>query len=1028
VNRQDAAVGVIEALPHAIMVVDEARRLVHANAAFWTEAGADPRRFPAGTPWRDMARLLAFRGLLGAGDPAALAEQALAEDRARYQLRHIRSADGARLSEVSSLPLPGGGFALCSVDITALHRAEATTRNRAALLERALGSQHSGVALFDASQRLVLHNRAYRHHSGATPEMLAGNPTLPAIIEALAGSGEYLSARNGDELQAAIAADRRVTSRVHREKLDGTVVRFTSTPEPDGGFLIETDDVTDLRQAEDEARRRAAMLDGALEALPHGICVWGPDRRVSMFNTTYTRLMEGAPLQVGDTLEDVIRRRAEAGEYGRGEAEARYRQELARDVSRLQERRRVRANGTALDIRTAPLPDGGHISVVTEITALWRAEEEARRRAELLETALGAIRHGIVICGPDHRILAANLLARTLVGHAPDEPLVGRTAGEVIEQLRADGQLGAEPMASQIVRMAATLDRGRPQVYERTTPDGRVLEVASDPTPDGGFVITHTDITDLVEAKNEARRRAETLERAMASLRHGLVVYGPDRRVVVANTLAGELAGHQPGELREGALLDDLLRGLHASGGFGPEPTASELLRTGIAFDRSQTYRAVRETPAGRVLQISSDPTPDGGFIVTHIDITARARAEQDARERAAILQVMLDNMRHGIALFDASGLLLAANALAADMCGLPPELMHPGTTLAEMRQAQTERGEFSLMEADPRADSAQWNRPLTAPDRFVRRRPNGRIIEVTTDRTPDGGFVRTYTDVTDDRQVRDELERARLAAEAASEAKSRFLGTMSHELRTPLAAVIGYAEALLADPAPERVAEYAATVHDSGRQLLSLIDDILDVARAGSDRPSTSFVPVEPGALLASLATALAADPAAAGLEIAADAAPGLPLAATDERRLRRILQILIGNAVKFTPTGGSVRLEAGNDGSGDLVFRITDTGIGMAPEDIPRAFEPFTQLESSFARRYPGSGLGLHLARMLAETIGANLTLDSQQGVGTTATLRLPRAITISDPRDWSAPAAGTDRAAAAIGPVSTATQETT
>ncbi len=867
----DAALRAIEALPHAILVVDESDRLVFANTALWGEAGADPARFPPGTPLRDMLRLLAFRGLLGPGDPARLAAESLAQDRSIFHLRHLRSADGQRLSEVASLPLAGGGFALFSIDITALHRAEAAARARAALLDHVLNRQRGGVALFDAAQRLVVHNPAYRRHIGATPEMLAGRPTLPEVMDALSNGGEYSTSRDRDYIRRVTTADRRRMLHGQRERMDGTVVRFHSTPEPDGGFLIESDEVTDLRQAEDEARRRAAILDGVLEALPHGICVWGPDRRVAMFNDAYTRLMEGAPLQVGDSLEDVIRRRSAAGEYGTGEAEAVYRQELARDVSRPQERRRLRANGTALGIRTAPLPDGGHISVVTEITALWRAEEEARHRAQLLETAMG-------------------------------------------------------------------------------------------------------------------------------SMRHGLVVYGADRRVIAGNALAGDLAGHDPGSIREGALLDDLVQDLYAKGRLGPEPEASEVLRTAIALDRAMPHRSVRRTPAGQVLEVSSDPTPGGGFVVTHIDITARAEAERAARERAAILQVMLENMRHGIALFDGNGVLVASNGLAASMCGLPPDLMAPGTTLVAMRRAQTEAGEFAMPQEDLRADASLWTRPLAAPDRYIRRRPNGRIIEVTTDRTPAGGYVRTYTDVTDDRQVRDELERARAAAEAASEAKSRFLATMSHELRTPLSAVIGYAEALIADPAPESIGDYAGAVREAGRHLLSLIDDILDVARAGGGEPTPGAVPVDPAALLASLAATLASQAEAAGVSLGTTVAEGLPCATCDERRLRRILQVLAGNAVKFTPAGGSVSLEALADGDGGLVFRVADTGIGMAEADIPRAFEPFTQLESTLARRYPGSGLGLHLARLLAEAIGASLALDSHPGRGTTATLRLPRAITMS------------------------------
>ena len=871
-TREEAALRAIEALPHAILVMDGAERLVLANPALWGEAGADPSRFPPGTSLRDILRLFAFRGLLGAGDPAVLAEEALALDRSQFLLRHQRSADGQRLSEVTSLPLPGGGFALCSVDITALTRAEAAARNRAALLEHVLNAQRGGVALFDADHRLVLHNAAYRRHSGATPEMLAGRPTLAELVETLDRAGEFRTTRARAHQRDILAADRRQPRVAQRERADGSIIRFASTPEPDGGFLLQSDEVTDLRRAEDDARRRAAILDGVLEALPHGICVWGPDQRVALFNGAYTRLMEGAPLQVGDTLDDVIRRRAAAGEYGPGEVDQVIARERARDLSRPQERRRRRDNGTALDVRTAPLPDGGHISVVTDITALWQAEEEARRRASLLETAMG-------------------------------------------------------------------------------------------------------------------------------SMRHGLAIYGPDRRVVAANALASTLAGHQPGTIRPGCSLDELVQAQHATGGLGPEPEASRIAAEALAMDRSRPHRLRREAPEGRVLEVSSDPTPEGGFVVTHVDITALAEAEAQALSRAGILQVMLDNTQHGICLFDADGHVVAVNALAARMCGLTPEQMAPGRHILDIRADQIAAGEFGPPEEVARFVAIRPDDPWRGPERYVRRRPDGTMLEITTAPTPDGGFVRTYSDVTEDRRVRDELERARAAAEAGSEAKSRFLATMSHELRTPLSAVIGYAEALMGEPDPAQVREFADAVRQAGRQLLGLIDDILDVARAGGPDQAPDRAPVDVAALARALAEATQDQAAAAGVSLSLEAGSGLPEARVDERRLRRVLTALVGNAVKFTPAGGSVRVVVQAEPAGGLAIAVADTGIGMAPEDIPRAFEPFTQLDSSHARHFAGSGLGLHLARMLAEAMGATLTLDSRPGSGTTATLRLPPAITTSD-----------------------------
>ncbi len=266
-------------------------------------------------------------------------------------------------------------------------------------------------------------------------------------------------------------------------------------------------------------------------------------------------------------------------------------------------------------------------------------------------------------------------------------------------------------------------------------------------------------------------------------------------------------------------------------------------------------------------------------------------------------------------------------------------------------------------------------------------------MLEVVSDPIPDGGWVLTYTDFTAERRVRAELERAKEAAEAANDAKSRFLAAMSHELRTPLNAVIGFSEAFAADPDPARGAEYVRSIHEAGRQLLALIDDILDVARAGTRGFRTADAAVDVAELAEEAVQATRASADESGVSLSAALPPFLPRARGDGPRLRQVLLHLLTNAVKFTPSGGSVALSAEVERpSGDLVLRVSDTGIGIAPEDIPRAFEPFTQLDSSLARRYGGSGIGLYLARALAEAQGATLALESAPGGGTTALLRFP------------------------------------
>ncbi len=229
------------------------------------------------------------------------------------------------------------------------------------------------------------------------------------------------------------------------------------------------------------------------------------------------------------------------------------------------------------------------------------------------------------------------------------------------------------------------------------------------------------------------------------------------------------------------------------------------------------------------------------------------------------------------------------------------------------------------------------------------------------------------------------------------SGAQARFLATMSHELRTPLNVVIGFSEAMMRGAGGaltrEQSVEYAASINEAGRQLLTLVDVILDVARveAGQFDLPSDLMDI---AHVVSAVVGQGADSASAGdISLKAEMPSGLPLVRGDERRVRQALAHMVGNAIKFTPGSGSVRVSARLDErTGDMLVLVSDTGIGIADGDLQRAFEPFVQLDASLARRFPGSGLGLYVSRITARAHGGDLILSSQPDVGTTAVLRLP------------------------------------
>ncbi len=233
--------------------------------------------------------------------------------------------------------------------------------------------------------------------------------------------------------------------------------------------------------------------------------------------------------------------------------------------------------------------------------------------------------------------------------------------------------------------------------------------------------------------------------------------------------------------------------------------------------------------------------------------------------------------------------------------------------------------------------------------------------------------------------------------------AQARFLSTMSHELRTPLNVVIGFSDALMRDTAGlltrEQIVEYSASINDSGRQLLSLVDVILDVAKVESGQFELPQDLIDLGHLLAVAMNQAAPGADAGSVTLQSYLPPDLPHLRADERRLRQTLGHLMANAVKFTLPGGSVRLSARQDPTtGDLLILISDTGIGVADIDLERVFEPFVQLDASFARRFSGSGLGLYISRIVARAHGGELSLYSRLGSGTTAVLRLPASRFVS------------------------------
>jgi len=266
--------------------------------------------------------------------------------------------------------------------------------------------------------------------------------------------------------------------------------------------------------------------------------------------------------------------------------------------------------------------------------------------------------------------------------------------------------------------------------------------------------------------------------------------------------------------------------------------------------------------------------------------------------------------------------------------------------------------------------------------------------LEVSTEATEVVGVMR---DVTDRKIQEQALDQARSAAEAADAAKSRFLATISHELRTPLNAIIGFSEMLVHGDAltldEARRNEYARLINDSGQHLLSVVNGMLDMSKMEAGNFEISPELFAPRAALIDCCNLLALKARESGIDLVTDAPQDLPMMTGDPRAFRQIVLNLVSNGIKFTERGGRVTVSAAVDGS-RLKLDVTDTGVGIAADDLNRIGVPFFQAGTTYQRRHEGTGLGLSIVKSLVALHGGEWVVKSKVDQGTVVTVALPLA----------------------------------
>ena len=659
----------------------------------------------------------------------------------------------------------------------------------------------------------------------------------------------------------------------------------------------------------------------------------------------------------------------------------------------------LRANGTSF-ADTASLSDGSAYAMTGRRTArgdsvLWaidisrtRATEAAHAVSLAWASALRAMFEAVPV-PVWRRDRNLNLVdCNTAYGAALDTTREAALA-ESRELVPASGRGKALELAR-----AAAAGAIRTEAHHVVIGGSRhLIEITETPDREGGTIGFAIDRTDRENAEAELQRHINAHGGVLESIHAAVAIYGPDKRLRFCNSAFAVLWGIETDWLATSPSLDELLERLRERRRIPELADFRAFKRQQLAMFTSliEPQQELLHLPDGRTLSLSVSPHPLGGLVFVYEDVTDRLALERSYNTLIEVQRESLDNLFEGIAVIGSDGRLKLHNPAYRKIWGLSEADLEGEPHLSEIvektRGFHDSRSNWPTLKQQiiARISAATLSRDLLD-------RSDGTVLQVATVPLPDGNVLLSYQDVTDTQRVERALRERNEALETAGRLKSEFIANVSYELRTPLNAIIGFAEILANEyfgTLTARQLDYSRGILDSSHRLLSLINDILDLATIEAGYMTLETARVDIREMLEGMLTLTRERARNQNLDLALDCPADIGVIEADERRLKQALFNLISNAIKFTPSGGSIRLEAARDDD-DLVLSVADTGVGIPMADQARVLEKFERGDPTLHQT--GAGLGLSLVKSLVELHGGTVTIESSADRGTIVRCHLP------------------------------------